>query len=837
MDITKILDNPEVAQLSEDKKQGFVNKFNALSSTDKHKFLLKNSSDYTKLSNTGEKGKWEFIKKYEDNIKQAEPSTIKQVVAGTARPVLEYGGLAAGELAGGAIGGLAGAVGAIPGAMAGGGFGYATGKRVADYTLPRLGLESEKTEPSDITMNILSGAGMSGVGRIGGKVVEYGMSKIPGIAEKFKTGIKDVGDVSVSTVKSVGKTLKKWIEPSETETFKPLLKEAKEVEEKIGEAPFTLGQETGIPGAISKERGLVSKHEGAANLYVKKLSDANITLDKYYDKNFPSEEGTMTDLLSNIEQKASEVEKGVTTAKESLEGKGIALQKGVESEDKIEQGKKLYTALNMELKNAKGKVDAAYSKDFDSLILPEEESETLLNNLIGQKIAYLNEQSGYLVRDTTNSEAFQKLFNDIYDKGTGELKPIGLLKLKDHRYNFYREFFNEKGKPGNFQNERLLGELKTTIKSIQEAMNAAKRVNPEKAAQFDAAEATFKKEMLPFRNKQIRAAFHAGSQFENRLADIPKRFFKSENEAASFNATLGKNIDAKQAMTDFASQDLLNYAKNPSTGEMMPEKILRWKNENDVMLKKLGITNFDDMQSSSKTLLDAIGRKGEFDKSLAAKLLKRNPDKALGFALKETNMRKAMIKLMNEVESDKRALSGLKKAMGDYFISSTRITKSDIENNLLGSLAKSEKFLKNYKPALDVLYKDDPAKLEALKIITRAHRIIERIQSPILRGSSGTASELANQDIAMQAIQHVPKIGRYIRFMNTLKQHVTSTERNAMMIEASFNPDFAYQLINLSKQEYTPSTARITAEWLIKSSLVISLLPGQQNENISGKQK
>jgi hypothetical protein len=166
---------------------------------------------------------------------------------------------------------------------------------------------------------------------------------------------------------------------------------------------------------------------------------------------------------------------------------------------------------------------------------------------------------------------------------------------------------------------------------------------------------------------------------------------------------------------------------------------------------------------------------GAFEKSIAGKVLGVDPDKAVKQVISGGKTKQQMIELVQTLKGDKTAIAGLKNSFADFVTTESRLTWKNIANDPVTSMDKFAKNMKKANEAAQVLYRDEPQKLEALKTMQRAYEIAARSsRSPVGTGSDTAekAANLASQVITIAGGASIKmRAGKaFIDFFNRLGQ-------------------------------------------------------------------
>jgi hypothetical protein len=288
---------------------------------------------------------------------------------------------------------------------------------------------------------------------------------------------------------------------------------------------------------------------------------------------------------------------------------------------------------------------------------------------------------------------------------------------------------------------------------------------------------------------------------------------KGAAEAAdSFTKTFGSDAATKGLIKDYASQSLLKAARNPVTGELESRRIAQWVHNHKTALEKHGMTGeFGSIEKALKVADDAKAVEYAFNKSALAKTLNVDPDKAISEALMVGAGRKQSITRLKEMvdlaKQDKTgaALAGLKAGIGDYFGKNTVVVARDLAEKKIGSLAKLDKFMDSYRPALKSSGLYTPQELSAFDNVHMAVRKISQQARPHPGFSGSPTFELLSRVAASttsMAIGHIGMYGAAKGFYSLLEKPIRALIDESVAM-AVYDPRYADAITQLARQVKT----------------------------------
>ena len=124
-------------------------------------------------------------------------------------------------------------------------------------------------------------------------------------------------------------------------------------------------------------------------------------------------------------------------------------------------------------------------------------------------------------------------------------------------------------------------------------------------------------------------------------------------------------------------------------------------------------------------------------------------------------------------------------------------------------------------PALQILYKDDPNKIKAIKDVHRAYRMLDRNLKSPLGGGSDTAENIANATVSVVAPLATSRFAQVnaIKALTRSFGQFSDERVNNYMLRASFDSDYAQTLINLAKNPTSQKAIKRFGELMVLPNL------------------
>lgn len=217
--------------------------------------------------------------------------------------------------------------------------------------------------------------------------------------------------------------------------------------------------------------------------------------------------------------------------------------------------------------------------------------------------------------------------------------------------------------------------------------------------------------------------------------NVPSQFFGPNNisEARQFNSLYGNNPQARQAMTDFALDDLRHTAVDPTTGLIREGAVPKWLQKNERLLNEMPWVRDAVASRNPDQIYARLGelenRRKAIAKTKLAKTLERvatpgnTPDVAIDLALNDPQ---AMHQLRNSVRGNPYDEQALRKAVWDRLLAQAP--------DVLANPAKFLETINKHRASLRLAL--DPSHIADLETVAKAAEIHARAPRPV--GTSET---------------------------------------------------------------------------------------------------
>lgn len=765
--------------------------------------------------------------------KSAVPmETKRNIMEGYVRPSLELTGL----LGGGAIGTTAG--GGTPASavlgVAGASLGYTGASQIADRLDEFFGLAENEglLETTKQTGKQLeTGAKLEMGGQVAGKAIGLTGTGLNKLAEK--TGLKDFFNkikTAFPTLSDRGVLLKAKEYLTNIRETTPEIKRTSELIEQETEALLkrgkiktepTYAQKTGNISAANYEQSIMSKRPTTKGELA--LRDAKINKEalNYVDRTFAGE-GSIDDIISVVgaEQKALEGT-AIGTAKTT---KDVVNKLGL-GETVQEVGQ---TAQSV-LATKKGAVSREMKRLFDEI--PQ--------NISLKKDPLIKSIKGVIKDHKLKGGSPDSLPSSIMNLMKEE-KNLTFGKLRGYRSTVSEMIRdNSKGMNPNLQLVRRLKMLRDGIDDTLGQM--ANNENKIYADKYKEALSKYTDFVTKYRKGTVGEILQYGNQSSGYAVtsdQVPQRFFSSGRMDAADDliAAVGKE-EASILVEDFAEQQFLS--KSLKDGVLNSELGRKWISDNKVILKKYDLLNkFKEIVKTGEVSEQALAKLNSYNKEVASRILNTDVDKVVEkifTGVGKTSSRRTMKELLNSrgIKNNEQAILGLQNAFKDFYLNKIENNGINLLGDPIRSAAKANKILKELEPAMEVLYKDSPKKLQALKDYHKFLEMLDRNKQVAF--GSNTADKILGSDfgtyksVAANFAQAAAVMKGVGWFYSSLKNLAGATvgligkipqdKIDALLIEAIYNPEIAETIMRASKTGYTKKLERTLIQQLVKTGL------------------
>lgn len=841
----------------------FVSDFMGMDIEEQRKFLLDEefgNADFRQLKNTTEQFK--FLNDVKEDslmiaslfekgqIPEDSPDfTTAQQIYLKSKPWIQP----AADIAALTVGGIVGAP-VIPpfGSVAGAALSFGIERNVFKIIESLLGLRGPQgfvREAQEAGADIIEGA----IFETGGQLIRPIVS---GALAPIKRGINKLAKRSTLTQAGAKQRAADVIaaETKGTEITQPQIDEnirlAKEIQDKIRKEidpsfTFTMGQLTDDASAIHLERTL-ARREGV-DLTQSQRQHAVEKLRQYYAKKVLST-GTSEDFVAYTERMGKELKAGTKQATNAVEAEVLRLSRHIDPQS---IGKNIFTELSAGRKALDDKVGELFEQIPKFKVNPEAFIEKISQirgeRLKGEPAKHFPSQAIRLINKQILAKSEKKALTigealGVKAPAEQTIKNIDIKTLRGINQSL-NNMITMASKAGN---RVLARRLKILKEGYQEILDAAALDTKQKGV-----------EILREANS-LRTSL--GARFDkSTVADVLQRGARGE-ETRIAKANIGEAFDsldgiddliravdsvpvAKSMMKDFYSFKLINAAVD-AEGQVSRKGALTWLGKNRYKLKKLDLINeFTPLPKLQQIVDKNIAMQNVFNKSVAGRILEADIDGMIANAYRGSkNLPETTRELLEFVKGNEYATQGLKKAFAEFLTKESESNvpgffqaiggSSPADIKFLESMSKMNKLFKEFQPAIRIMFADEPIKLEAIKDMWSALRILERTaKSPVGGGSTTAELIFRGNTLGRAAGITVGGIapGKFYAFkvIRDWIQAFGLKNTEQYLTKAMFDPDYAAVMTKEARHGATPA-GRKTVQRLMKNiSLVTTDFPQQ----------
>jgi hypothetical protein len=257
--------------------------------------------------------------------------------------------------------------------------------------------------------------------------------------------------------------------------------------------------------------------------------------------------------------------------------------------------------------------------------------------------------------------------------------------------------------------------------------------------------------------------------------------------------------------------DLLQKVKD---GKINGKELETFLFRNKTVLEKYGLTDeFSDLKKAQALVDDVAKVSDQFEKSIAGRLLGGktgrpvDSDKVISSILASNRTAADMRQALALVKSDPSAVKGLKKSFSQWVSDNAETTWKQLESNKATiSQAKFTQDMKKAREAANVLYADDPEKINALQTMQRAYEIASRSSRAPAGVNSASAEKFVNivaqngRRLAVGSSKIAQAADHFWQFIKARSQG----KIDEVIAQAIYDPDYAEMLVKGSRGRINP---------------------------------
>lgn len=759
---------------------------------------------------------------------EQDRATAKDIRASLPEPTAKGIARAGMQMVGAAGGGIVGSGLGPAGTMAGGAGGYAIANQLADITLgDRPATDKANPTAKDVLVGQSKLALEDLATGVAYELVGAGMVKVGkgvyAIEDLFRTA-KAGGGVKLAAKKALqdiaerqaaGRVIAaQTASPATAAQVEKNLAENAKVEEAIPGLSLNLGQRGGDPNLLSMSRQIGQKPGAGTALSNESTVAQNAAIGDHIKKVIRGE-GDVASLLetAGLRQKGLAASTEAATARaesaardlsgmdESAAGVVLSEKAKAARATSSRTAKKLYDAVDENLKVDTKPLYQEVEDLFGSF-------DAATQRLSATPTGPMNRVSGAMAPEPSpilgpNGKPFQP-------EAPAQMT-VG--QLKDFRAQM-GQGAREAYAAGDYELGGKFTRLKFAVNDTldQAAQNGA---GPDIEALRAASDYWRNVHVPTFRQGATARVLATDKTGAGRVVDsaIGGEYFKAGTKGvpeavASFKGTFGGDAEAKQAIRDYAAQSLLKASRNPVTGELESKRVARWLYEHKTAIEQHGLRGeFRSVEKALSVADAARGAEAQFNKSAIAKALGEDPDRAIETILMTGTGRKQSIKRLQELvalakeDGTGAATEGLRAAIGDYFERTMQTTARDMAQNKMGSLAKIDKFVKEYMPAIKASGLYSKEQLNAFADVHKALGAISQQSRPHPGFSNSPTFELIGRAMASGVSIGGGHLGLYgvAKGLYSVVEKPIQNQIDDAVARAVFDPRYADLIVGLAR--------------------------------------
>lgn len=744
-----------------------------------------------------------------------EYSTGRNTWENWIKPAIEMGGMTAGGLAGSTTG-PAGPL-TVP-LLAGAG--YAGAKRLTEAGDVLLGY---KESPS-LGESTLKTAEDIGTGAFNEMVGQSIPPLYKGTKNVVKWPFNKLGLTKTGAATKAAEKLATTIKG--TELTQPQItqntKIAKELELEIPGLKLTYGQLTDDASTKALERSLAV--HGGQDLSQAQREVANRILREYYERKVVGG-GDPAEVIAQARKLHEGLTQASKSAQDAVDVETMRLERHM---DEQTMGKRIWTTLFKGKQEGRAKAETLYNKipnvKVDTTILKD-----TINNLESEFDPKVEKPINFptrmikgireLITQKKDVGSILDQYGKTVETVSEGIKPVNFVDLRKLRSQVMSEIRTSEG--SSKPNDQYIRRLEQLQQGIEDTIDTLSGRKDQAGQLYREASSYYKEYSKMFKQGTVADVLYKGHRGEDTrlaLAKIAGKFYSLDG-LDYFTSAIGNKDEARKAMSDYVSMDLLNSAKDPGTGKLVPGKAYTWLSKNSGKLKKLGL--YDDFKNIDLMLRkteEMSGYQDVFNKSVANDILKTDVDHMIPNVFsKSKDYAKTAQELLDIVKGNKSATAGVKKAYADYLTTASETTELSFfqqegqtisEMAFNRSKAKLTTIINKFKNATKIIYADEPEKIKAIDNVIQVYHILGRTTKSPIGGGSDTAEHLATIGKTIDIVAGSTVPGKWYAF-KTVRDWVNrfgEANTNEFLRRAIFNPDYAVTLTEIAKEGPTEET-------------------------------
>ncbi|KAF0218786.1 MAG: hypothetical protein FD174_2569 [Geobacteraceae bacterium] len=365
--------------------------------------------------------------------------------------------------------------------------------------------------------------------------------------------------------------------------------------------------------------------------------------------------------------------------------------------------------------------------------------------------------------------------------------------------------------------------MSTRTKQIQDMLDNLQPAE-DVAAKYTAAKRFSKEQKFDrFGRGAVKDVLSRGDEItglKTTLDAIPSRFFQTGKMDAADDLVRAVGKDkARTLIKDYAAHDLINSTS--VNGELQTSRVYGWVQKNRNVLDKYGLTDeFMNVATAQKNADVAHATLDKFNRGVASKVLGNDVEKVMEQILSGKG-RTASAQTMQEllrtegIRGNKAATKGVQNAFKDFFLKKIEMNSPpDVMGNPFHSQAKAKDFINKYMPAMEVLYKGESQKIQALKDYHAILETLSRNKNVSYSKNSTTVEKINGAQIGKDLAGGFATLGVVVsgkgwvfsaaknifKGMLSPATKYSQEQVNGLLKEAIVNPDVAETLMTMARK-------------------------------------
>ena len=381
-------------------------------------------------------------------------------------------------------------------------------------------------------------------------------------------------------------------------------------------------------------------------------------------------------------------------------------------------------------------------------------------------------------------------------------------ELRSLRSRLNQEIRTERAVPAPNRNRiRKLGVLRDAVEDTLNAPSSLSNLDPEVAERLRAANAAYREYAEVFKAPNVAKVLREGPRAvpDSAVLDYFINARRGSREAASeLSTAIGGNVEARQAVSDYAVRQAHKFAFNPRTGQLDSRKLNKWVQNNSEALREFPearaeVANLGRLQRR----VDVLGLAGErsnaiFQRRAAALFMDDDPHGAVNAVLGSPHQTRDAARLWRMTKGDADAQQGLRRALWDEFVLRSAGGEIDGVGTPFRDPTSMRRFINQNEDVFRAWGYTD-ADIDNLRLTADAAERISLTRAParVNPGEPGSALKVLTLPAILSRLYGIQRgvVGPQFvateigaRFMNAVVDKMTERQVQAILEDAITNP-------------------------------------------------